>query len=474
MFKGLWWAPVIVFTGLIVSVRWMPVDHAATHAPVARIVKVAGKPVRRTGPQPHAASTVAEIPARPLGATVLMSRMNPLGWSHGYPDKRNILPPPELIRTHENAIADVTGDGRNDLIALGLYEGIASIDFRVWVYAQTPDGNLAPPVGHRYIEGLSDQVMYGGEGGLVVDDFSGDSANDIVVGYSYGIAVLTSNRKGGFAQAKFRKPEQKRQLKAIASIDIDRDGDKDVVGFTAAGDYTLFTNDGRGTFTGQTVLMGVGTGMAYLDHKVVDMDGDGYQDLIVLWRGNRSKLIPDYATVYRNDGTALMFGKPEFAQLDITVNYGGIAAGDFDHDGAKEIVASIPSNMPTAALHFLDRGTDGKWALVSKLPAYSIPFGLWVGDLDGDGREDLVTEHNSWTELTAYSNFDFSKEVVLVSYAYAPYSPRVFAVGDLNSDGCKDVAVSDTHAAQSVLWTTQCHRHKFMATDSGWKDKVSQ
>jgi hypothetical protein len=474
MFKGLWWAPVIVFTGLIVSVRWMSVEDAATLAPVARTAKVAHKPVRRTVANPHAVAAIAEAPARPLGATVLMTRTNPLGWSHAYPDKRNLLPPPESVRTHENAIADVTGDGRNDLIALGLYVGKPALDFKVWVYAQTPDGNLAAPVGYRYVEGLADQVMYGGEGGLAVDDFNGDNANDIAVGYSYGIAVLTSNRKGGFTQAKFRKPEQKRLLKAIASIDIDRDGDKDLFGFTAAHDYTLFTNDGRGTFTGQTVLMGVGSDLSYHDHKVVDMDGDGYQDLIVLWHGNASKLIPDYVTIYRNDGTALIFSRPVFAKLDLRREYSGIAAGDFDHDGVMEIVASVNENIPTAALDFLDRGADGKWALAWKVPTYSIPNSLWVGDLDGDGREDLLTDHVGWTQLTAYSNFDFSKEVVLFSYAYSPQVPRVVAVGDLNSDGCKDVAVSDIHAAQTVLWTNQCHRHQFMATDSGWKDKVPQ
>jgi hypothetical protein len=46
------------------------------------------------------------------------------------------------------AIGDVTGDGRNDVVMTTSFYFDEPNDYRLWVFAQTADGNLAAPVSY--------------------------------------------------------------------------------------------------------------------------------------------------------------------------------------------------------------------------------------------------------------------------------------------------------------------------------------
>ena len=89
----------------------------------------------------------------------------------------------------------------------------------------------------------------------------------------------------------------------------------------------------------------------------------------------------------------------------------------------------------------------------SKLPtSYAVdvlPLAVAVGDLNLDGRLDLVvTNSNSDTisVLLGYGNGSFASEVTLGT-DITPYS---VAIGDLNGDGSSDIAVSSYHYSAAV------------------------
>jgi hypothetical protein len=475
MIKGIWWAPVMAFVGLAAVVTWTAIDPA--FAPASTRAHVTAP--RKTAKVARPAYSTALAAPRPRGANVLAQFLNPEGFAWAPPVKyRFSADPGARLGMTENAIGDVTGDGRPDLVALSTNYTDTATRWKVWIYAQTPQGNLAAPYTVSYNEGLSDVPWYYPFSGLNLADYDRDGKLDIAVGYAFGLQVLKSDGKGGFTKTPYRMPStHKYAVQSMATFDVDRDGDLDVLQFSSSVlEQTLYLNDGQGHFgTGLHIRVPGELERDYEDHKVLDFDGDGYQDLMVLWRGQLSIGLPDTVVVYRNVGyTSGTFGAPYLVvPMEPYWTFDSLAAGDFDGDGVLEIVVGRPSNQPGSFVQFVRR-TAGAWALAERLPVYDVANSLYAGDVDGDGRDDLVIDHKGWGALSLYSDGDWANRTLwLVTLdSSTPHIPRAIALGDLNGDGCTDAAVSDNNWDQIMLWAVRCHKHRVIATDSGWKSRV--
>jgi hypothetical protein len=288
MIKGIWWAPVMAFVGLAAVVTWTAIDPAFAPASTRAHVTAPRKTTKVAKPT---FATALAAP-RPRGANVLAQFLNPEGFAWAPPVKyRFSADPSARLGMTENAIGDVTGDGRPDLVALSTNYTDTATRWKVWIYAQTPQGNLAAPYTVSYNEGLSDVPWYYPFSGLNLADYDRDGKLDIAVGYAFGLQVLKSDGKGGFTKTPYRMPStHKYAVQSMATFDVDRDGDLDVLQFSSSVlEQTLYLNDGQGHFgTGLHIRVPGELERDYEDHKVLDFDGDGYQDLMVLWRGQLS------------------------------------------------------------------------------------------------------------------------------------------------------------------------------------------
>ena len=165
---------------------------------------------------------------------------------------------------------------------------------------------------------------------------------------------------------------------AVATGDLDRDGDTDLV--FAVGEHfyepqPVFRNNGFGNFSrAQELDMGRGQDVA-----LGDLNGDGWLD--AAFASDRG----DQNTVWLNDGTGLLQWANRFG--DLLADARAIILEDMDGDGDLDAVVGNRRDQDYVYLN------DGEGVFADR-----IPFGLedvasfWiaVGDVNGDGWLDVV------------------------------------------------------------------------------------
>jgi hypothetical protein len=219
-----------------------------------------------------------------------------------------------------------------------------------------------------------------------VADFNEDGIADIAVPgqFRLPLELLLGKPGGGFTAAPALQIDTGGSL---AVVDYDRDGHLDLA--LAMGDYgppastpdqlVLAHGHGDGTFTPYQVSALLP--FANLEN-VGDLNGDGVEDLLAFSNGSPAG---QYALLLDKSGTFKSVPLPGYAKSAARVT-----AGDFDGDGATELVVAPTGNL-AERLQRLRLGADGTFT------AFDIPLGgmaeigeMATGDLNGDGALDLV------------------------------------------------------------------------------------
>ncbi len=325
----------------------------------------------------------------------------------------------------EMLVADLNGDGKPDLVP--------NVGPSVWL--GKGDGTFT------YLGN------YGNYGSCILYDLEADSHLDAICAnlftaggaLSFELDTLHGNADGSFNTTPVASQPLVGGRSALeaptAVLDVNGDGIPDILGASSDG-LSVILGEGNLKFKAP-VHYAVGSfgGVGSTTSQIVDLNNDGYKDIICTGTGG---LYISYGTKY---GT---YDAP--VNLPVAGILGGVTVADFNGDGIPDIAATGDQNIELS----LGNG-DGTFQPPVALPnggitfsALTFAFSIAHGDFRGNGRQDILAigspgtyEYNSYI---LFNNGDgtFSAPQILANSAVTLPSFEYFSIADFNRDGRDD------------------------------------
>jgi len=351
------------------------------------------------------------------------------------------------------AVADVNGDGKPDLLVATECVSISSCT----------NGGVGVLLGNG--NGTFQPVQTYNSGGqqtrsIAVADVNGDGKPDLLVVNECssctngGVGILLGNGNGTFQPAQnYNSGGQ--QASSIAVADVNGDGRPDLLVANQCGDLNcngsagILLGNGDGSF--QAVLNFASDGLNPFSLVVADVNGDGNPDLLVTNECGDASCGSGSVAVLLGKGDGTLKAAPIY-------NSGGqyafsIATADVNRDGKTDLLvvndcADVSCGSGSAAV-LLGNGDGTFQAPWTYNSGGQNAFSMAVGDINGDGKPDLVVANECGSSgncnsggsvgfLLGNGNGTFQ---TAKAYGSGGQAASAIGVADVNGDGKLDVLV---------------------------------
>lgn len=279
---------------------------------------------------------------------------------------------------------------------------------------------------------------------FAIADFNRDRKPDVAFVTGGGTYVMLGRGDGSFEAAKLVDASASY---GIAAVDLNNDGSSDLVtsGGSASDSVAVVLGHGDGSFGPPQRFPAGATPMGLV---VADFNGDGRPDVAVT---NIAGLVPGIAgktvTVLlgKGDGT---FGAPLSSPV-IGERPFRLAAGDLNQDGKPDLVVVNSSTQDVSLLLGNGDGTFSPRSLTG--PGAPLPLNFYtdvkVSDFNLDGRADIAVQTANGAVLILLRGAGETFQPVLRFV----FDGQLLAVGDVNGDGVPDLAAVSPLPSAALL-----------------------
>jgi hypothetical protein len=164
--------------------------------------------------------------------------------------------------------------------------------------------------------------------------------------------------------------------------------------------------------------------------QMADLDGDGKQDIVEVGF--------DSTSIYKNTSTSNNFSFAK-AALIVAGNYpSGIVINDFDNDGKPDIILAYEYSTQIAIYKNTSSNGIIAFTLQGVLTTHDQIGTIVQGDLDGDGKPDLVITNTNGDNnvFSVYRNISTNGTIAFDSKQdFASPYPALLKLGDLYGNG---------------------------------------
>jgi FG-GAP-like repeat len=339
------------------------------------------------------------------------------------------------------ALGDMDGDGLPDLVA-----SLTTTPVALHVLTSAGDGSFAPS--SALILALPDTTV----GSVALLDADLDGALDVAVGHSNSLFTALGDGAGGVFVPY--PPHSSLPISlggSLHRVDLNADGDSDLIGVGYASStwaWITFANDGDGIFG---VTPQSASGFADLFASAVgDLDGNSWPDLVVSsFDSDLFFLLKTLQQAYGN-GTTVVGDYPGDLIEDPYV-YQSLQLGDLDGDGLDDLVGTS-TDVPLGTLSV--RPNDGGVLQPAQvIPLLQAVHAAQLRDMDSDGRLDVVVAHLGADALSILLNDTLATGWSVLGGALAGSSgkPELTGTGALQAG--ETVRLRLTHALPAApVW----------------------
>jgi flagellin-like hook-associated protein FlgL len=335
---------------------------------------------------------------------------------------------------------NLTGGGSIRTVESGDFNGDGALDL---VSSNHDDDEIGIMLGNG--DGtFASMVSYAAGNGTIsatAADFNGDGILDVATANNHddNVSVLIGRGDGTFrAAVSYAAGDGARWVEAA---DFNNDGFLDLatvnefaIGTSGTGTSSVLLGRGDGTFNA-AVSYDIGDGARAI--SAGDFNGDGAIDLVAAnqFDNNISVLTG------RGDGTF---------QNEVTYATGvaarNIAIGNFDGNNTLDLAVT---NMTDGTVSIFSGSGTGTFTNIGTLTAGNSPRGIDTGDFNGDGNADLVVANEGDDSVIFFSGNGDGSFTIGATTTGTGDSPLALVAKDFNGDGVLDLATAN-EAGDSV------------------------